>query len=158
MDTNINHKSKTVKLILSFLVIAILIIVIFEAGVLVGYHRAAFSFGLGDNYYRAFEAPHRGGGMVMPFGREDFPNAHGAVGKIVRINLPTFVVASSDNVEKTVTLGTTTIIRSMREEVSSTTLKTGDYVVVLGSPTSNAEIKADLVRVLPAPLSKTQAY
>ena len=59
-----------------------------------GYKRASFSRDWGDNYAKNFGSPNKGPKMMgKEFG--DFgnlPNAHGTIGKILKIELPTFVV------------------------------------------------------------------
>lgn len=121
----------------------IAVLLIFKAGMLVGYHRAAFSYHFGDNYYRAFGD------------RDDFPNAHGAVGRIIKVSLPTFVLIGPDNIEKTVLVKADTLIRHFRESASSTELQVDDNVVVLGRPNSESQIEAKFIRLLPPPPTAT---
>lgn len=150
--------------ILKILIVLIVASTIFQAGILVGYHKAGFYKSMGDNYYRPFDDKGRGcgqkggmmdgirdGGKFMMQGA-NIPGGHGAVGKIVSINLPTIVVASPDNVEKTVSISDDTLIRQFRKAISATDLKVGEYVVVIGD--TNAEVgvvKAKLIRLLPQP-------
>ncbi|MEI6042422.1 MAG: hypothetical protein WCQ00_02540 [bacterium] len=150
--------------IIKFLVILIVISVVFQAGIFVGYHKAMFYKSTGDNYYRAFNNK---GGPAGKGGPEQFdefmkdanlPGGHGAVGKIVSINLPTIVVASPDNIEKTINISKDTLIRQFREDINSKDLKIGDYIIVLGeisgtdtSPSDKGIINAKLIRLLPPP-------
>ena len=81
--------------IIGSIVIAILI---FSAGVSVGFHKASFGRAWGDNYERNF-------GMMKErpvFGKDNFPNAHGTIGKIIKIELPTIIVQDKDGIEKVV--------------------------------------------------------
>lgn len=122
---------------------------IFQAGVFVGYHKAAFSYREGANYYEAF-----GEGHTMMFGNipaGNFSEDNGTVGKIITVSLPTFIVADNGGVEKTVNITDDTLVRSGRNTVSSSKLRIGDYVAVLGSPNGNAQIQATFIRLLPAP-------
>jgi hypothetical protein len=177
MKEHIKHiKEKIDKFgILKILIVLIVASIIFQAGIFVGYHKAGFYRSMGENY-RPFEDKGRGankfgnkGGMmdgIRDGGRfmmqgENIPGGHGAVGKIVSINLPTIVVASPDNVEKTVNISDDTLVRQFRETVSATDLKVGEYVVVIGdnSNTDNTDngginsgvVKAKLIRLLPPP-------
>lgn len=131
--------------------IAILIIVlgIFQAGIFVGYRKAAFSYSLGDRYYRAFDHNNQKG--PNPFDDKELLGGNGAVGAIIRVNLPTFVVSTPDNVEKIVRINDATLIRQFKDTASTTNLQVGQHVVVLGSPNTQAEIEAKLIRLLPPP-------
>jgi hypothetical protein len=126
--------------------IATFTLLVFRAGIVVGYRKAHFSARLGDNYSRAFgNRP-----TDFPFGMmaSDLPGGHGTVGKIVGITLPTFVVASPDNVEKIVLIKADTIIRRWRDTIASSSLIINDSVVVLGTPNDQGEIEARLIRTI----------
>lgn len=130
--------------------VLIIALVIFQAGVFVGFHRAGFSYHMGDNYYRAFGqegASWQRGGMM---GR-GFTNAHGATGRIIRIALPTIIVESPDLVEKIILTNDDTEFRSPIGAVSAGDLKPNDAIIVIGSPNDNGEIVARLIRILPPP-------
>jgi cell division protein FtsX len=140
-------QSKTLRGIIIGIVIVIFAIFIFQAGVFVGYRKADFSGRFGDNYSRAF-----GGNKIDikgGFPQDIFVGGHGAVGKIVRINLPTLVVADRDNVEKVVIIDNETSVRKFRETSKITDLKAGDFVVILGSPDDDGQIRAKLIRIMP---------
>lgn len=143
-------QSKTLRGVIIGLVIFIVLALVFQAGVFVGFKKAEFSGRFGDSYSRAFGGP-MGSGMMRGFPRDIFAGGHGAAGKIVRINLPTIVVADRDNVEKIITTSDDTSFRSFHNTIKPTDLKVGDFVVVLGSPDSQGQIDAKLVRLLPEP-------
>lgn len=142
-------KSQTFRGITIGVLIALVALLIFQAGMFVGYRKAAFSYHFGDNYYRAFgekgprafQVPVRGG----------FLEAHGAAGSVVSVNLPTVVVADRDNVEKIVLITEDTIIREFENNITSADLSVDDFIVVLGAPNENSQIEAKLIRVLPSP-------
>jgi len=117
-------------------------LIIFQAGMVTGEHRASFSYRMGDAYARAFEKPESR--------RETFIGAHGAAGKIVSIHLPTFVIEAPDNTERVITIGPDTEVRRFRDVATSTDLNVDDFVVVIGEP-DDAEIAAKLIRILPPP-------
>ncbi|MDD5050691.1 MAG: hypothetical protein PHV93_03040 [Candidatus Pacebacteria bacterium] len=146
MDIKKIYESKTARSIFFGICIAIVALLIFQAGIFVGLRKAEFSERLGENYYRAF-GPSRD--RVMGFFREEIEGGHGASGKIVRIDLPTFVVAQADNTEKIVMIDKTTILRRFREEIKDTDLKVDDSVIVLGSPNEAGQIVAKFVRLIP---------
>ena len=156
-------KSKKFKATLFTIVALAILLAVFQAGVMVGYGKARFSFGLGDNYYRAFRDDRGGmlrsganfggfgGRMMGGLDRDDFLGAHGAVGKILQINLPNIIVADVQNVEKTVLINDNTIIRKFRDEGKKDDLREGDMIAVIGSPDTTGVITAKLIRILPPP-------
>ncbi len=128
--------------------IALAVLVVFQAGVFVGFHKAGFSYRMGDNYYRAF------GVAQGPFPHEfvaDFPNAHGAIGKIVSVQLPTFVIEEENHSEKVILLTGNTAIRRLKGVATTSDIVPGEFAVVIGAPNDNAEVEAALVRLLPPP-------
>jgi hypothetical protein len=86
----------------------------------------------------------------------NLPGGNGAVGKIVSINLPTIVVASPDNIEKTINISDNTLIRQFRDTLNAKDLTVGEHVVVLGeiSNPDNGVIDAKLIRLIPPPPSE----
>ncbi len=149
MNYNSITQSKQFRRILIRIGIFVIVLTIFQAGEMVGYRKALYSRGLGDNYARAF-----GNDMNEFMGglpNDHMMNSHGSVGKIVRITLPTFVVADKDNTEKVITIESETQIRRFRNTLQSGDLKIGDFVVVLGEPDEQATIDARLIRVIPPP-------
>lgn len=148
MDFRDIHKSKTVRGILIGLGVAVLVLGIFQAGMVAGYNKARFGGRYGDNFERNFIGP-REGDFGERFSDQGMPSGHGAVGEIVSITLPKVIVAGPDNLEKIILIGDKTIIREFRNQMPNTDLKIGDHVVVLGSPNSEGQIEAKLIRVLP---------
>jgi len=122
--------------------IAVIVLLIFQAGVIVGYHKGRFSARFGDNYYHTF------GGRYPDFLPKMTPSGHGAVGKIVSVTWPTFILAGSDNIEKIILIKSDTIIRQFRDTVASSSLTVNDSVVVLGTPNNQGEIEARLIRII----------
>lgn len=130
--------------------IVIVALLIFQAGIFVGYHKAGFSYRWGENYFRTFGKP-RGGFMGMGMMENRFPSANGISGKIIKVNLPSIVIEEQANVERVAVITSGTIIRKFREEIKPQDLKVGDSVVVVGSPDNNAQIEAKLIRIIPPP-------
>jgi len=126
--------------------IVIVSLLIFSAGVTVGFYKASFGRAWGDNYERNF-------GM-MPnrpmFGQDNFPNANGAIGKIIKITLPTIIVQDKDNTEKVILIKDDTKIQKMMSTVKSSDLAIDDFVVIIGSPNTQGQIEAKLIRIMPA--------
>ena len=126
--------------------IVIVLGLVFSAGISVGFRKASFGRAWGDNYERNF------GKMPMPpFSGDNFPNAHGATGKIIKIQLPTIIVQDQDNTEKVISTKDDTKIQKMRDEILSSDLKIDDFIVVIGSPNDAGQIEAKFIRIMPAP-------
>lgn len=143
------HKSKTIRGILIGLGIAILLLVIFQAGQAFGYRKARFAGNFNNNFERNFLGS-KGGGIRSVMS-ERLPGGHGAIGEIVSINLPQLVVAGPDNLEKTVNITTSTLLRRFQDEIDISELKQGEFIVVLGNPNESGQIEAKLIRVMPSP-------
>lgn len=139
--------SKTFGGVLAGFCIAVIVLVIFQAGMHVGFRKASFAGRFGDNYYRTFDN-HRMGPSAIGMSRMDFVETHGAAGRIVSINLATLVIEDRDGTEKVVLIKKDTVIRLFRKEITSSELAVGDFVVVIGSPNDQAQIEAQLVRLL----------
>lgn len=156
MNNNNFFQSKNFKKILYGVGIAIAVLLIFQAGMFVGYKKASFSYRWGDNYYRAFGG-HRGGErmivgrMMDSFRGKDFTNSSGAIGRIASINLPTLTIENADGIEKIILIEDDTAIRRFRETVKADELKIGDFVVAIGAPNDNAQVEAKIVRIMPNP-------
>src|SRR5579859_4727773 len=121
-------ESKVSFRILCAIGIAIVTLLVFAAGVIVGFSRATYEHAWEENYERNFGM--RSGHPIL----ENFPNAHGAIGKIISISLPTIIVEDRDNTEKVVVINDDTQIQEMTGSLSSKDLKVDDFVVVIGSP------------------------
>lgn len=143
-------QSKTFRGILIGVGIVLAALLIFQAGVFVGYRKASFSYRWGENYHRNFGGP-RGGFLRGP-ADNDFANPHGAFGKIIKLDLPLVTVQSQD-AEKVVLITASTVIRRFRDTIQPADLKVDDSVVIVGSPNSAGQIEAKLIRILPPPLS-----
>lgn len=125
--------------------IVIILLLVLSAGISIGFHKANFGHAWGENYERNF-------GM-MPnrpmFGGDNFPNAHGAIGKIIKIELPTMIVQDRDNTEKVILIKSDTQIQKLKENIQTTDLKIDDFIVVIGTPNQQGQIEAKLIRIMP---------
>lgn len=146
--------SKTFKIITYALGVLVIAFFIFQAGMIAGYRRVSFGRDWGDNYTKNFGSPHRSFEMrEQGFGDfRNMPNAHGAIGKIIKVELPSIVVFDGkDQTEKIIIIDDQTEIRQMRDIVSKDKLKLDEHIVVIGSPNSQGQIEAKLIRFIPAP-------
>ena len=145
-------KSKVLVRILYGVGIVVVLGLIFSAGVSVGFHRASFGKAWGDNYERNFGMrPNR-----PDFMGDNFPNAHGAIGKIIKMELPTIIVQDKDNTEKVILIKDDTQVEKMKDKIQASDLKMDDFIVVIGSPNDKGQIEAKFIRLMPAPDSLNQ--
>lgn len=144
-------ESKKISKIVYVLIASIVLALTFEAGVFVGFHKASFAYRFGDNYRTLFDGGMHSGRFPNKndFTRSSTMNAHGAIGKIVKVDLPTFVLEGKDSVEKVITINNKTLIKQFRDTATTTNLSVGSEVMVLGTPTTNGTIEATLIRILP---------
>ncbi len=142
-------QSKILKGVLIGLGVLAISLIILQAGMFVGFRKASFSYGLGDNFRPTFGGRYRGDFVGMPHG--GFVNAHGASGKIISVSGSTFILEDDDNVEKIVSMTTSTAVMRFRNAVPTTELKVGDFVVVIGAPDDQAQLEARLIRIMPGP-------
>ena len=139
---------KTEKVLIIIGVI-LLMIVSFQSGMFVGFKKASFSYSIGENYFREMNGERNN--PIMGMRREDFPNIHGAVGKIIKISPDSIIVLDKDQKEKVITISTSTLIKRFNEDIKIADLKIEDFVVVIGSPDDNISVSAKLIRVMPDP-------
>ncbi len=138
-------ESKVSFRILSGIGIGVVVLLIFSAGVSVGFHKASFGRAWGDNYERNFGMrPNR-----PMFGNDNFPNANGAIGKIIKITLPTIIIQDKNNTEKVVLIKDDTKIQKMMANIKATDLSIDDFAIVIGSPNTQGQIEAKFIRIMP---------
>ena len=153
MDNQKNSQHDTLKwVIVGFLASAILALV-FSMGMFVGQERAQFSFRWAENYHRNFGGPYKG--FMGNFPTMDFTNSHGVFGHIINIDSPseigktTLIVKDEDNKEKTIIVSSETIILNQSRVVLISDIHVGDTTVIIGSPNTQGQIEARLMRVFP---------
>ncbi|MBI2640716.1 MAG: hypothetical protein HYW91_02435 [Candidatus Sungbacteria bacterium] len=156
MDFSKLFRSKVFTVVLLGLGAFIILLVIFKAGVAVGFKKAGFSYRWGENYHRNFAGPR--GGFLKDLRDQDFMEAHGTFGSILKIDGLTIVISGKDGTEKTILANDNTVVRRFRDEIKLSDLKEGDYIVVIGSPNDAGQIEAKLIRVMPAPLGGSRPF
>lgn len=144
-------KTKAFKIIAISLGLIVIVLSIFQAGMVFGYRRAQFSDRLGNNYNRIFN-----GSPERPFGtmrKGAFPISHGANGKIIRTDFPVIIIEDKDNIEKTILIQENTIIKKFRNTIKPEDLKIDDAIIVIGTPNKDGQIEAKLIRLMPSVVS-----
>jgi len=158
MNIQETMQSKKLKIAALFVGVIIIALVSFAGGVVIGFHKARFSYKFGENYERNFvggpfqgqqgEMMGRGQrGMMGDFRGQDFRNAHGLAGTIISITDSNLIIKDKDGKENTIAVTDKTIIKRQRDDIRISDLKQDDQVVVMGSPGDNGVINADLIRV-----------
>ena len=133
----------------------IIVLIIFATGFFVGYHRAIFSEEWNEGYYHNMS---RFDKVFVPFmhGSDDI-NSHGAIGMVGSLKLPSFVVSGPNQAEQLVTIGSSTVVRMMRNQGSPSDLANGEWVVIIGSADQTGRINATFVRIVPPPTASSSA-
>jgi hypothetical protein len=123
------------------------LILVFGAGVKVGEIKARYSYRWAENYHKNFAGPRGGfmGGDWRKMPRSEFMEAHGAFGEIIELKDNGFVIKGRGDTEKLIVITSDTVIKIGMETVEDG-LKIGDRVVVIGSPNSEGQIEAKLIR------------
>lgn len=148
MDKTFFESSKF-KWILSIIGGIIVILLSFQLGKFVGFHKATSSYRWGENYHNMFGGPRGGfmGGFMNDFDGDDFINNHGVAGQIVKIDGNAVIIKSQDAVEKTISIEKDTVIRKGRSDLKVTDLKVNDRIVIVGEPKDDGSIAAKVIRV-----------
>ncbi|MBI2628093.1 MAG: hypothetical protein HYW71_01490 [Candidatus Niyogibacteria bacterium] len=149
-DQNLKIKKDILKWVIIGLAGFAALVLVFGAGVKVGTIKARYSYRWAENYHKNFAGPQRGffENFKRGFGdKEDFINAHGTFGSVIKIDGGVIIVKSQDNVEKTILVSDKTTIVSRRESLKTGDLKVDDQAVIIGSPNEQGQIEAKFIRV-----------
>jgi hypothetical protein len=143
------YKTKSFQIFLFVIGGLLAILLIFNIGMNIGFRKAEFSYEWGDNYYKNFAGP--SGGFINDFGHDDFIQAHGVFGQIIKIDGLNLIINSNEKTEKIILINNDTIIRRFRDSLKSADLKVNDFLVVIGQPNEAGQIEAKLIRLMPPP-------
>lgn len=151
MDLDKIFQSKSFRTVIWTLAVIILLLVVFSAGMYVGFKKADFSYQWGENYHRNFAGPRQGFGrdIMGELGGKDFIDAHGTLGQIIKIDNSTLVVKGIDNIEKIILVTDKTVINRFKDRIKISDLKVDEKIVTIGDPNNSGQIEAKLIRVLP---------
>jgi len=149
MDFNKFFESKSFRGLLIGLALLIIFLIAFRAGMSVGFRKADFSYRYGDNYFPNFTGQKNGfrGGLE---GRE-YLNAHGLIGRIIKLDNGSLVIADRDGQEKIVLAQPDTAVAHFRDTIKFGDLKIDDFIIVIGDPNPSGQIEAKFIRVMPTP-------
>lgn len=142
-------ESKNFKILIYILGSIFILFFVFQAGMIAGFRKASFRHDWGSNYERNF-GPER----KVPQFMDDIkgaPNAHGAIGKIIKVEFPNIVVLDKDQTEKVIIIKDDTSILERKEKVSKDVLVVDKFIIVIGNPNDAGQIEAKLIRIIPSP-------
>lgn len=144
-----SNKVRALLIIVGGLIVALFI---FQAGMIVGFHKARFDMRSGNEYYRAFDKKQK----MSPWNisPKEFSGGHGVVGKVIKTEYPRIVVADRENVEKVVVIASSTEVRKFRDKIDPHMIQPDDFTVILGNPNEQGEVSAKFIRILPPPETK----
>jgi len=148
-QTNKKMNRDTLKRVIIGLAGFAVVVLIFGAGMIVGEMKAKFSYRWAENYHKNFGGPRSGffgNWRRIPLLSNDFIEGHGAFGEIIELNDNSFVIKGRGNVEKIVITTEDTIVKKGMKTIKDG-LKVGEYVVVIGSPNKEGQIRAKLIRI-----------
>jgi hypothetical protein len=123
----------------------IFLLLIFQLGVFVGFNKAKFSFGWGDNYHKTFGGPRDG--FLRDFEGKDFAGGHGTPGAIIKIDNNQIIIKDPRGMEKNVSITDKTVIKKGMADLKLGDLKIEDRLVIIGSPRDDGSIDAQLIRI-----------
>ncbi|HEY0908228.1 MAG TPA: hypothetical protein VGE35_02655 [Candidatus Paceibacterota bacterium] len=142
------QKSRTITIVVLSFIAAL---VILKIGMFIGYHKALFAYRSDERHFIMMKGGEgMGAGMRIPsprIVREEFPTGYGATGRVMSVSLPSFIIASPDNTERTITVNGDTMIRRFKSTVPATDIKTDDFTVILGEPDESGTIRAKFIRL-----------
>lgn len=124
--------------------IAFGVLLVFYVGMYAGERKAGFSYRWMKGYHRNFGGPMPGPGM-----RRSYFGGHGVFGEVISNKGDKLVVKGKDNIEKVVNVAKKATVVKGKDKVKLSAIKTGEWVVIIGSPGKEGQIDAKMVRVFP---------
>lgn len=136
-----------IKITFAIIIFLAIILIAFECGAQYGFRKAIFVNSWNNNVRRGMHDPRF---MFAPFSkRSDDARPNGIVGEIVSLQLPSIMIKGKTTAEEVIMVDAKTTVHKMREEATTTDLKIGDNIVVIGKPNSEGQIIASFIRILP---------
>jgi hypothetical protein len=145
--------SKGIHAVLWILGVLVILMLVFGAGVAVGYRSGLFSSRFGENYYHNFFGDESGGmmGGGIIGGPAPMPiNQHGTIGTVISVESSTIASKDPSGNEQSVVIDGNTVIRSMDKTISVAAIQDGDHIAVIGEPNDTGQILARFIRVFDA--------
>ena len=150
---NLKKPSLIVGLIAT-LTVLIILIVVFNLGMYVGYKQAMFSDNWGRNYEHNFILPPVP--TVANLMHHDMRPGFGIFGQVLRENSDGLVIVGKDKIEQVVTIDDDVVIHSGDTLIKLTDIALNDKILVFGKPNDKGQIEAKFIRVFPSNLNETK--
>lgn len=159
MNINLNEflHSATFKTLLLGACALTILMMVFTAGIFVGYKKMEFSYQWAENYPRNFVTTTKGSVQDFPGPQQVFVfqgrspvqalNAYGIFGSILAVRNSSLIIKGTDEAEKNVVVSNGTEIEEGAERISIKDLEIGEQVAVIGQPNQLGQINAELIRV-----------
>lgn len=124
-----------------------LLLFIFRAGMHVGARKAFFTCRWTENYRENFAGPRDG--FMIRLREPDLIQSHGGFGRVLRVDTSSLVIKGPDGVEKVIDVATGTEVLRMRDKIDLSEVRINEEAVVIGRPTDDGRVKAELIRLMP---------
>jgi hypothetical protein len=135
--------SKGIRYVLWGLGAVVVLLLVFGAGVAVGYRSGLFSSRFGENYYRNFV----GGGPGSPMGMPSPASQHGTIGTVISVGSSTIATKDPGGNEQSIVVDEDTVIREADRTITIDGIEDGDQIAVIGEPNDVGQIDARFIRV-----------
>lgn len=146
MNLKETFHSRPISSTILLLAILLIILLIFQAGMFVGYRKASFGLNWRANFYNNPDDPQSVFAPFMHYGNEI--NPRGIVGEIISVRMPHFIIKGAGPDERIVYIDPNTAIRCPIGSASTSDLVLGQHVVVIGRPGEKGILNATLIRLL----------
>lgn len=141
--------SKTARFILWGLGGLVVLLIVFGAGMMVGYRSGLFASRFGANYYHNFLGVGMGPGpMIQPYG---------ATGVVISVGSSTLATKDPNGDEESIVVDSGTVIREMNATIPLGDVQDGSHVAVIGDPNGMGQIHARFIRIFGASSSMPAA-
>ncbi|MFZ1654827.1 MAG: DUF5666 domain-containing protein [Candidatus Moraniibacteriota bacterium] len=147
-------RSRTIVFIAAVVGVMLIAVASFAIGFSAGLHKARFSYRFGENYERNFIGPKHPEMMESMFRKMEgnsFRSGHGVVGEVLSIVDRTIAVRGPEGQENSIEVTDSTVYHKRGDRVNLEALSVGDRVAVLGKPSDDGTVTADLIRVFDLP-------
>ncbi len=153
IEKNIQSLAKhpTLKKVLILLIIILVAMVIFSAGVAVGFLKGEFSERWDRHYMEVMSGP------VSPFydiGNRA-PSPHGTAGQVMSSAGGQLLVKGQSDTEYVVIVSPQTVIRQIHNQGTTTDIQVGSWITAIGSPDESGRLIATFIRIMPSPPQQT---
>jgi len=145
--------SKGIHAVLWILGVLVILLLVFGAGIAVGYRSGLFASRFGEDYYHNFLGEGSGFSGMMGGGMIGGPvpiNQHGTIGTVISVGSSTIATKDQSGNEQSIVIDEGTVIREMNRTISIADIQDGNQVAVIGEPNDTGQIHARFIRIFDA--------